>query len=188
MNPFKRLPRFSRFLRNRSGMSAVEFALIAPVMLLFYFGTVEVSMMLLADRKVTKAAGTLGDLAAREPSLTTADLDDIFQATRLTLQPYDSLSARLRITSIIPDPDDASNMIVDWSYANATHGVSSWTAHTTGDTMSVPAGLVPASGSVIYAEVEFDHSASLGYLVKTSGTLRDDFYLRPRRVDKVVLN
>ena len=188
MNPFKSIQRFSRFLRDRSGVSAVEFALIAPVMLLFYFGTVEVSMMLLADRKVTKAAGTLGDLAAREPSLTTDDLDDIFQATRLTLQPYDSLQARLRITSVIPDPNDPSDTIVDWSYANATHGVASWTAHTTGDPISVPSGLVPDTGSVIYAEVEFDHSATLGYLIKTSGTLRDDFYLRPRRVDRVVLN
>lgn len=180
--------RLRRFLHDRKGISAVEFALIAPVMLLFYFGTVEVSMMLLADRKVTNAAGTLGDLTAREPSLTTADLDDIFEATRLILQPYDSADARMRITSIIPDPGNPSNTLVDWSYANSSHGDPGWTAHSDGSPITVPAGLVPDSGSVIYAEIEFDHEPALGYLIAASGTLRDDFYLRPRRVDVITLN
>lgn len=187
MNPSKYPSRLARFLRDRSGISAIEFAFIAPVMLVFYFGTVEISMMLLADRKVTNAAGTLGDLTAREPDVTTAELDDIFQATRLTLQPYDSADARMRITSVITDPDDSSKTVVDWSYANSSHGDSSWTAHAKDQEITVPAGLVPASGSVIYAEIELDHDASLGYILAASATLRDDFYLRPRRVDKVEL-
>lgn len=188
MNLFKRPSRLIRFLRDRSGISAIEFAFIAPVMLVFYFGTVEISMMLLADRKVTNAAGTLGDLTAREIDVTTAELDDIFQATRLTLQPYDSNQARMRITSVTPDPDDTSKTIVHWSYANSTHGDQTWNAHTVDEEIAVPIGLVPANGSVIYAEIELDHDASLGYLMTTSATLRDDFYLRPRRVDIIDLN
>ncbi len=172
-----------RFWRDRKGMSAVEFAFIAPVMLLFYFGTVEISLMLLADRKITTAASTLGDLTARVPAVSASELDDIFEATRLTMQPHDSADARMRISSIIIDTDDGNKTKVDWSYAN-----SKWTAHAPGTELTVPAGLIPAGGSVIFAEVQFDYTGALGFLVTTNATLSDDFYLRPRRVDIVAFN
>ncbi len=172
-----------RFWRNRSGLAAIEFAFIAPVMLLFYFGTVEISLMILADRKVTTAASTLGDLTARAVAVTDDDLDDIFEATRLTLQPHDSSLARMRITSVFIDASDGDKVKVDWSYANPI-----WTPYAAGEELTVPAGLIPTGGSVIFAEVEFDYSAALGYLFTSSSELKDNFYLRPRRVDRIALN
>jgi Flp pilus assembly protein TadG len=43
----------SRFARDRRGVSAVEFAFVAPVMIGLYLGCVEVSDGVAVDRKVS---------------------------------------------------------------------------------------------------------------------------------------
>ena len=53
-----------RFGRDRRGASAIEFALIAPLMLGLYIGCVEISDGVAADRKVTLTAGALANLTA----------------------------------------------------------------------------------------------------------------------------
>jgi len=51
-----------RFARDRRGVSAVEFALLAPVMIGLYIGCVEISDGVAADRKVSLIAATLANL------------------------------------------------------------------------------------------------------------------------------
>src|ERR1700692_1888012 len=53
------------FLGDRRGLSAVEFALLLPLMLTLYLGGVEVSNGVAADRKVAITARTVADLASR---------------------------------------------------------------------------------------------------------------------------
>ena len=50
---------------NEQGVSAVEFAIIAPVMVLIYFGCIELSFLMRMDRRVTSTSASLGDLTAR---------------------------------------------------------------------------------------------------------------------------
>ncbi len=162
--------------RAEDGISAVEFAFIAPVMLIMYFGCIELSFMMTLDRKVTSAASTLGDLAARSSTITNADLADIIQATRMIMQPNDITTARIRLTSIA-DRDNDGVMLVDWSDGY------NLTARTAGDEFTVPTDIVPDGGSVILAEIEYDYSSPFGFFFAESKTLSDQFYLRPRRVD-----
>ena len=164
----------SEILRARDGVSAVEFALIAPLMLLLYFGCIELSFMMMVDRKVTTSTATLGDLTARAATVTDDDLADIFQATRMIFQPYDVYKARLRISSLY---DDKGTVKVGWSDA---YNIS---AYTEGQSVTVPDNLVPEDRSIIYAEIESDYESTLGYFITTKQTLKDKFYLRPRRVN-----
>ncbi|MFN5553034.1 MAG: TadE/TadG family type IV pilus assembly protein, partial [Hyphomonadaceae bacterium] len=64
------------------GVSAVEFALIAPLMIMMLFGASEVSQAVSVDRKVTLAASTLGDLAAQTDRVSCTDLAQIANVTR----------------------------------------------------------------------------------------------------------
>jgi Flp pilus assembly protein TadG len=54
----------SRFARDRRGVSAVEFAFIAPVMIGLYLGCAEISDGVAADRKVSLVAGALSNLTS----------------------------------------------------------------------------------------------------------------------------
>ena len=53
---------------TRAGSRPMEFALILPVMLSLYIGSVEVSMGLSADRKVVLLTRTLADLVSQNDS------------------------------------------------------------------------------------------------------------------------
>ena len=46
----------ARFARDQRGVSAVEFALVAPLMITLYLGCVEISQGVGVDRKVTLTA------------------------------------------------------------------------------------------------------------------------------------
>ena len=64
----------ARMLADRSGIAATEFAVIAPVMLVMFFGTVEFSSGVAVDRKVTLMARTLSDLTSQSVSVNDTDL------------------------------------------------------------------------------------------------------------------
>ncbi|WP_018148591.1 TadE/TadG family type IV pilus assembly protein [Henriciella marina] len=167
---------FRKFRSADRGVSAIEFALIAPVMILIYFACIELSFMMVLDRKVTSSASSLGDLVARAATVNDDEMDDIFEATRMIFQPNPISDARMRVSSLY---DDDGTTKVAWSEGR------NMTPYTDDATISVPAGIVPEDGSVIFAEVEYDYDSALGYFFTTTKTLSDEFYLRPRRTDRV---
>jgi len=173
-----------RLRRDKKGVSAVEFALIAPVLVCFYFGCIEISTMLITDRKVTSTAASVGDLVARLPSIDTTEMNNVFNSTVINMAPNDFTDTRIRVTSI-QYASDGVTPVVGWS-----RSTSNWTAHANGNIMTVPTGIIPAGGSVVLTEVEFDYSSitglydpNTGFLFDVSRTMTDSYYARPRRVD-----
>ena len=173
------------FAKSESGISAVEFALIAPLMAVIYFGCIELSLMMTLDRKVTGATAALGDLTARASNITNEDLSDIFEATRMVMQPSDMSLADMRITSLTDDGTDTDatdgiNAKVVWS-----DGCGDLTKHVVDTYVNIPANLVPAGGTIIMAEIEYPYNSPIGFFFQSEKQLTDKFYLRPRRVDSI---
>ena len=143
-------------------------------MILIYFGCIELSLLMRADRRVTSTASSLGDLTARLVTADDADMQELFNAAAVIMQPYDAKNARLRITSVVDNGDGITR--VGWSDG------FNITPYTTNAVITVPPGLVATPGSVIVSEVQFDYESTVGIVLNTSRTLKDTFYLRPRRV------
>ena len=57
--------RLGRLAGDERGVSAVEFAMLLPLMLTLYLGAVEISQGIGADRKVTLTARTVADLVSQ---------------------------------------------------------------------------------------------------------------------------
>src|SRR4051812_25869018 len=68
------------FARDQRGVSAVEFAMLLPLMITLYLGSVEISQGVAIDRKVTLTSRTVGDLASQVQSIKTADMTNILNA------------------------------------------------------------------------------------------------------------
>jgi Flp pilus assembly pilin Flp len=172
------LRHWRQWTKSQSGISAVEFALIAPLMAVIYFGCIELSMMMTLDRKVTGATATLGDLTARASNVTNSDLSDIFEATRMVMQPEDMAKANMRITNLV---EDEGTVKVVWSDACGT-----LVAYSEDDVISdLPDNLIPTDGTLIMAEINFPFNSPIGFFFQNSKSLSDTFYLRPRRVDSI---
>ena len=162
---------------NQKGVSAVEFALIAPLLLLIYLGAVELSLLMRVDRRVTSTTAGLGDLTARLATVTDDDMEEMFAAAVVMMQPYDAEKATMRITSIVDNGDGRTR--VDWSDSYLMP------AYAKGDRVTVPDGIVSSPGSVIMAEVVYTYKSQIGGILKSDVTIDDKFYLRPRRVNEI---
>jgi Flp pilus assembly protein TadG len=167
----------ARFRSAIGGLSAIEFAIILPVMLTSLLGAVEVSNGMLADRKVTQTTSTLADLVSQDNSVTNAEINDIFAAAVAVMHPINATGMRMRISSVVADANGITR--VAWSDAR------NMSARAVNSTITVPAGMVAANGSVILTEVELNYSSSFGEFLTNGVTLQDKFYLRPRRTLKI---
>ncbi len=79
----------TRFHRNVKGMAAIETAFILPTMVVLYFGLVDVTDLMSANRKITITASTLADLVAQAPGeVTKSDLNGFFNAAGPIMDPY----------------------------------------------------------------------------------------------------
>jgi len=162
---------------NEQGISAVEFALIAPLLIILYLGAIEVSLLMEVDRRVTQTSASLGDLTARLSTVTDSDMAEMFAAAKVLMEPYDASTAQMRITSIVDNGDGIPK--VAWSDAY------NMSAYTKGTTLTMPTGIMPDSGSIVMAEVSYEYVSNFGYVVSTSKNISDKFYLRPRRVSEI---
>jgi Flp pilus assembly protein TadG len=166
--------------RSRSGMAAVEFALIAPVMILMFFGTIELCEALNAKARVTRVASTTADLVAQATTVSSTDITNIFGAANSILYPYPATGAQIVVSSIVDDGHGGAK--VAWSNAQNT------TPRAVGASVTVPAGLIVSGtgGSVIFAEITYTYSSPTTQALGASTTMRGSFYARPRRSATVV--
>lgn len=166
-----------RFIRDVRGVSAIEFALILPVMVTLYLGGVELSNMAIVHRKAVQVASTAADLVAQDTQISNAEMADIFTALNAILAPFDPSRATIRITSLTADSSNIAR--VDWSDAVGT------SVRGTGSTVTLPTGLITSGLSVVMAEVTYSYEADYGIFTSEPSVITETFYLKPRRVLKV---
>lgn len=84
------------------GIAAVEFALVLPVLIVMYFGTVELTRVLDANRKLTLFARTLSDLSGRadNPKPTSDDMTAIASAATVILRPLDASGLQIVVNAM----------------------------------------------------------------------------------------
>ena len=81
-------PLFSRRLRrDRRGMAAVEFALIAPALIFIVMGVFEMSLRFRASDEATRYVHEVADLVARDNSATKTDLKSLYDASVQMMKP-----------------------------------------------------------------------------------------------------
>ena len=94
--------RLRGFLADKRGVSAVEFALIAPILIMIYLALAELTLGMMASRRTSHLAATIGDLAAQSENLTDANITDLWSIGTSMMQPFSApwaSSTRSRWTS-----------------------------------------------------------------------------------------
>ncbi|MFL6818779.1 MAG: TadE/TadG family type IV pilus assembly protein [Bradyrhizobium sp.] len=182
-------------------IAATEFAVIVPLMLVMFFGTVEFSSGVAVDRKLTIVARTLSDLTSQSPPSSpnsvksTVDdnyLQNIFTASIAILQPYSPTPVKAQLSEIYVDSNKVAK--VQWSKAatigsGATQATLATSTRTAGDVVSLPTQLAVKQTYLIFSEVSYLYIPIIGYVMaKTGVNLKDVTYTRPRQVACVVYN
>jgi Flp pilus assembly protein TadG len=171
--------RLSRFWRDRRGVSAVEFALIAPVLIIFYFGMAEMTQAMLAQRRLSHLAASIGDIVARDQQLTDARVADLFSVGNVLMSPFPTSTLRLCLVSIVSDANgkdvvawsDPSNAPVDCPARNAV--------------LDIPVSVLPAGKSVIMSKASYEYNSVFKFMIPQALTFRRTYYLKPRLSEQV---
>jgi len=166
-----------KLLRDERGVSAVEFALVLPIMVAMYLGLSEVSQAVAIDRKLSLTARALSDLASQSPSsISNADMTNILDASTAVMAPYSISPLHITVSAINIDADGKAT--VGWS---DTRG---GTARAVGSSVTVPSALATPNSQLIFSEVSYGFTPAVGYTITGTLTMSDKIYMTPR-VNKI---
>jgi Flp pilus assembly protein TadG len=181
------------------GLAATEFAVIVPIMLVMFFGTVELSSGVAVDRKVTLTARTLSDVTSQappSPSINGTYLLNVFNASIWIMYPYDATPTKPQISEVYVGANLKATIV--WSQAatiSSVNGVPTATLTTStrspgNDVTSIlPPTLLTANSYLIFSEVSYLYKPTIGYVMAKAGvTLTDVGYTRPRQGTCVIYN
>lgn len=168
---------FLRLGRDERGVSAVEFALLAPVLIAFYFGMAEFCQGFMAQKRMGHVSAMVADLVAQEESVATANLDDIFDIGGLIMKPFSTAALQQRVSSVTRTSGVAR---VDWSRGDGM------AARAVNSTITLPTDLIANGESVIVSEATYDYDSPVDYFMPGITRFSHIYYLRPRTVDKTL--
>jgi Flp pilus assembly protein TadG len=168
-----------RFARDRDAVSAIEFAIILPVMLLLYIGGVELGDGLQIQFKVTETARTISDLASQYIIIQSSDMSNILAATSSVIAPYSASNMTMTVSEVTTNSQGQAT--ITWSCS------LNGTPHTVGATVTLPTNLQTPNISLIWGEVSYPYTPPMGYVVTGTLNLYQSNYFYPRLVNLITL-
>ena len=169
---------------DRSAVAAIEFALIVPIMLVMFFGTVEMSSGVAVDRKVTLVARTLSDLTSQSTSVADTDMTNFFTASGAILTPYSPTPTHAKLSELYVDPSTLQAR-VQWSKSatlDSSGNVTLAAGRAVSSIVAIPSQLAVGGTYLIFSEVSYLYTPTVGYVMGHAGVnLSDVAYTRPRQ-------
>lgn len=186
--------RIARLGSDRKGVAAIEFAFAAPVLLLVYFMTMEVSQSLEVNKKTGRIAIIVGDLVTQQQTVTKSEIDAIMKIGEAVVQPYNRSKPSVYVTGIKISDEDSPKAKVVWSRKLVAGVGGSHLAKNT--TVTIPPKLMIKGSFLVRAEAELDYkpvvlwggdgASDLGITSSFSNIeMHDEYYLRPRMSHEV---
>ena len=104
-----------RFLRDRRGVAATEFALLMPILFISYLVTFEVTLAIETQQKADRIGSAVADLVAQQQSLSKADIGQILEISDTIIRPYNRSTQAVKVTAIQVSDENVPKASVVWS-------------------------------------------------------------------------
>jgi len=167
----------ARFGNEHRGVSAVEFALLFPVMITLCLGSVETSQAIATDRKVVLTSHALADLSSQYTDITNANMSNILAAGSAIIAPYSSTNLTEVVSELAINGQGQASVV--WS--DTLNG----TARSVGQTVTIPKSLAVPNSYLVLAEVQYNYNPTYGYVLTGTLTLQNQSYVLPRQSNSV---
>ncbi len=172
--------RLSRFADDRAGVSAVEFSIILPFMLLLDVGGNELGNGLAVQYRATLAARTVADLAFQYISIDKATMSSILGASSAVVAPYPSNNMVVTVSEVTTNA--AGQRFITWS--DSLNGAP----RTAGAAVTLPSALQTPNISLIWGEVTYPYTPTAGYVITGTFNIYENAYFYPRLSSSVTCN
>lgn len=171
---------FIRLFKDRRGVAAAEFALIAPALIFLIMGVFEMSFRFRASEEATRYVHQVADIISRETELTEGDIEELYEASIFMMKPLDTTEdLDLDVSSVGFEGVDAEPAIL-WRRVAGTE-----VAFSLPDTQ----GMGIQDETVIRVGVRYNYQSVLTELFGGgSMAIEKSAYARPRIERKVALD
>jgi len=180
--------RRSNLRRDSSGLAAVEFALILPIMLLLFLGSFETTNLVLAYMKLEASAETAADLVAQtrvNTVLQTTDFTNITNAAKQVLTPLPTSGTLLKIAYASVTYSTGS-AVIDWhTEVNSATPVTTANVPNNVSLANLGNQTNGSTDSVILVTLTYSYTSPFSYLLSSSYTLTESAFNRPRYMNCV---
>ncbi|MET0575541.1 MAG: TadE/TadG family type IV pilus assembly protein [Mesorhizobium sp.] len=181
-------------ISDRRGVAAIEFALIAPLMLAMCLVTWELALAIETSRKVGRAGSMIGDLVTQSPQMSKAELKGILAISSSAIQPYNRSDPNITVTAIEITNETTPKTKIVWEYklVGKSDGQNVYEAgRAPGSLTDVPDKLETAGSFLIEVSSHLDYvpvivwstdaKQALG-LTSSRATynMNETYYMRPR--------
>lgn len=167
------------FARDHGGVSAVEFAIVLPFMLMLYIGGVELGDGLQIQFKVSETARAVTDLTSQYITIESSDMSNILGAASTVVTPYPSANMIVTVSEVTTNA--AGQGTIKWSCS------LNGTAHATGTSVTLPSNLQTANITLIWGEVAYPYTPQIGYYLTGTINMYETTYFYPRLVGSISL-
>jgi Flp pilus assembly protein TadG len=182
----------SRFGNDTQAVAAIEFAIVASVLLMILLGICDIAPAWLVYNNAGTSASTAADVTAEFSEMKTSDMVDVYSAAADVMQPFSATPLSLRITNVFSDGN--GNAKVYWSCGVAAlpayTALSSVTTTPTGspvgwflwvyNTTSGGYTLNGTNTSYVMAEIKYSYTAPAQFVLKSAIPLSGVAYYMPR--------
>lgn len=178
-----------RLLDDESGVAALEFALVLPVLVLLYLGMVQLTALLSVKNKLSSSAAVITDLVTRHRDVIhVADLNDYLEAGNLVMADSgtEEMRARVFVYRVV-----TGHLRLAWSWQQhqqdpINHGCTNPVTSELRPLFVGPDGTLPPNPSDVIVVVtctrfSFPVPAILGFtMFPDTITMRQQAIMRPR--------
>lgn len=169
--------------RDRKGTGAIEFAIIAPLLIMAYIGSFEISLGFSIARKVSRASSTVADILTQQTTVDTKTLDGMKDVAKGVMSPFEMTDYSLKMTGI--KVTGAGTGTVAWS-----RDENGGTPYQAGSPVTLPSDISSVNAFIVRSELVVPHELLLfapGLAANELKTidLSKTYYFRQRVGDEI---
>lgn len=193
------ISRVHAFRKDASGIAAMEFALIAPLLIGIYLGLAELSHALNKKREISHSASVAADLATQAATLNKSQIEDMISAIVYTADLSDNAGYGIRLQSY--ERDSSGNIVsegaITYTTANFARGLDADSTDLSQfDSSQVGTDVMPNGTGIVVAYVRFQHKpfgfrSSIGSenrsFMPDYVTMEETILYKPRQSDVVII-
>lgn len=165
--------------QDENGLAAIEFAILAPLLISMYFGLAEIASAVAVDRAVSHATNVIGDLASQTSNLDKDDLEDVLSATIRVMNIDNASGATIQIDSWARDSDGKNTLVGSAVMNSGSAPLPSF------DPAGVDGAMMTENSGILVARIAYNYSPLKFMYMKQDFTMSDTFILKPRRSSEV---
>lgn len=169
--------RLRRFGKANKGLAALEFAIIAPMMIFLLFGSVEMIDVLSVNSRAQNVAASISDVVARDTEVSNAEINGLWDALAVLMYPNNPSNIDVRVSSV--RIVSTSSATVVWSEGRGM------APRTNGSSVTLNSAMMNPGTSVIMTETTYRYSSVLGFILDGPIEMKHVSYRRSRLVDPI---